>query len=1034
MSRHLHRSQRWAAINHAYLGDEQTALRVLLAEVGGDTAAVGFDAHQRQQIHRQASRLLEQIKRWRNQHGGLEAFLQEYDLSSQEGVILMCLAEALVRIPDAGTADRLIRDKLGSADWQAHLGHSDSLLVNAGTWGLMLTGRLVNLDAGLSSDVPSLLKRLLSRSSEPVLRLALKEAMRIIGQQFVMGQDIEQALTRSQHEFPNCRYSFDMLGEAALGRSDSERYFERYQQAIAHLARAGPWPLVIEAPGISVKLSALHPRFEMAQRQRILRELLPRVHSLAEAAMAAGIGFTLDAEESERLSLTLEVFESLLTAPVFAGWKGLGLAVQAYQKRAPAVIDWLLSLAQTNQRRIMLRLVKGAYWDSEIKRAQQEGLVGYPVYTRKAHTDVAYLACARRMLAAGEVIYSQFATHNAHTVAAITMLAGMVNKKNLFEFQRLHGMGGGLFDEPVMARSQSQQALEKIPCRIYAPVGGHKELLPYLVRRLLENGSNTSFVNQLSGRESVEKAIADPIVVATATQGVPHPKIPLPKDIFGDERRNSQGVNVHDAVVMARYGELFSAANVSSLEAQSITSIAPSSAAHVQQAMKITHNAFDDWQRRPAEDRANILERAAELLESARDDVVQHIVREGGRCVVDALDEVREAVDFCRYYAQRARLDFSHALSLSGPSGESNEHSLHGRGVFVCISPWNFPLAIFTGQIAAALAAGNTVVAKPAALTPRTALAMTRLFHQAGVPTEVLQVLPGASAELSESLLGDPALAGVAFTGSTDTARNIVQRLAQREGAIVPLIAETGGQNVMLVDSSALPEQVVEDVVKSAFNSAGQRCSALRVLFVQDDIAERVVDLLREAMAELVVGDPGLWSTDVGPVIDAEAKHTLMSYIENMKTSVMLLAGAELSDDLLIGNYVPPTVFEIESLAQLKGEVFGPILHVIRYGADELDKIIDDINNTGYGLTLGVHSRIASTIETIHQRVRVGNLYVNRDMVGAVVGVQPFGGEGLSGTGPKAGGRFYLHRFATERVLTTNTSAMGGDVNLLLLD
>lgn len=1039
------------AIDDAWLTDETRCVNQLLTQVKLDD-----DAQQR--IESLARRLVISVRKKALTQGSIEAFMQEYDLSSQEGVVLMCLAEALLRIPDDETADRLIQDKLGAADWGSHLWNSSSMFVNASTWGLMLTGRIVGLDDATLNNGQSMLQRLVSKSGEPVIRLAIRQAMRIMGQQFVMGTTIDAALARSQEEENSSyRYSFDMLGEAALTRGDAERYFNAYRHAITMIANEIESDTSLyDRPGISVKLSALHPRYEQFQRGQVLNELTPRLLALAEQARDAGITLTIDAEEADRLSLSLNIFETIYRNPLFDDWHGFGLALQAYQKRALGVIDWLQSLATAVGRKIPLRLVKGAYWDTEIKRAQERGLSGYPVYTRKIASDVAYLACARKLFSAGDCFYPQFATHNAHTVASIVELAG--NKP--FEFQRLHGMGEALYGEII---HEDDLAL---PCRVYAPVGSYHSLLPYLVRRLLENGANTSFVNRITDRDAaIEEIISDPITELDAVDEKTHPRIPLPPDIYSD-RLNSNGVNLISATVSAALAseigafinedgrvrdlEQWQAAPIINGEAVTETrereaifspidhrrasgTLFKADEVIVAEALASATAAAPQWSATTAIVRAERLETAAQLMEKNRAELLALCVHEAGKSVVDSLAEVREAVDFCRYYAMMLRREFAAPEILHGPTGERNEITMHGRGVFVCISPWNFPLAIFVGQVCAALAAGNCVIAKPAAQTPLIAARAVQLLHQAGIPGEVLHLVPGSGRTVGMQLIKDKRTSGVAFTGSTETAQTINRALAQRNGSIVPFIAETGGQNCMIVDSSALPEQVVVDVIQSAFNSAGQRCSALRVLFLQEDIADGIIEQLKGAMAELVIGDPISLATDVGPVIDRAALEKLQKHARRMTMDARLLYKCELSDSLEHGSFFPPHLFEISHLSMLECEVFGPILHVIRYPADQLDSVIDAINRTAYGLTLGVHSRIESTARYIRQRTHVGNLYVNRNMIGATVGVQPFGGEGLSGTGPKAGGPHYLHRFATERTVTINTSAVGGNASLLSL-
>ena len=1034
-----------AALRAAYRTDETDCVRRLL-EIARLTET------ERAAVDLLAGRLVHVVRDTRRRAGGIDAFMQEYELSSQEGVMLMCLAEALLRIPDAATQDKLIKDKIGDAAWAAHLGRSDSLFVNASTWGLLLTGRVVQLGIDRPEDWGDHLGRMVARSGEPVIRRALNHAMRILGRQFVLGRTIDEALERAAPgEARGYRHSYDMLGEAARTMADAERYHAAYAQAIDAIGKGAQGVGVANRPGISVKLSALHPRYEYAQRARVLAEILPKLKLLALAAKGHDIGFCIDAEEADRLDLSLDLIEPLALDPDLAGWDGFGLAAQAYQKRGLALIDWLADLARRAERRLMLRLVKGAYWDSEIKRAQEGGEPGYPVFTRKVSTDISYLACARRVLANADAFYPQFATHNAHSVAAVMAFAGDGRD---FEFQRLHGMGEALYDEVV-----GEDKLG-VPCRVYAPVGSHEDLLAYLVRRLLENGANTSFVNRIfDDALPIERIIADPVETVAALPEVPHPAIPLPADLYGPGRRNSAGLDLTDPAVLVPLGREMDAAGGWSvaplvggerLAGLSTTVHFPADrrvevgeavladAAAVEQAVGLAADAARGWDETPAAERAAALRRTADLYEEHRAELMALCVREAGKTLSDALGEVREAVDFLRYYATRAEAEFAAPLELPGPTGEQNRVSLHGRGAFVCISPWNFPLAIFTGQVAAALAAGNAVLAKPAEQTALIAGRAVELLHRAGVPGEVLHLLPGEGPSVGGPLVADPRIAGVAFTGSTETARLIQRALAAKDGPIAPLVAETGGQNAMIVDSSALAEQVVADAVYSAFNSAGQRCSALRVLFLQDDIADKTIEMLTGAMAELKVGDPGLLSTDVGPVIDREAQGVLEAHAARMAEAGRLLgAPIPLLDgplpDGMHGCFVAPMAFEIERLDLLEREVFGPILHVIRYPADRLEQVCDAINATGYGLTVGVHSRIDKTAETVVRRVHAGNAYVNRNMIGAVVGVQPFGGEALSGTGPKAGGPRYLHRFATERTVSINTAAAGGNAALLSL-
>ncbi len=992
--------------------------------------------------------LVERVRAQRKR-GGLDAFLHQYALSTEEGVVLMCLAEALLRVPDAETADKLIKDKIGSAHWDKHLGQSPSVFVNASTWALMLTGHVVKLGEG-SQDWTSIFGRLVQRSGEPIIRQAMTTAMRIMGGQFVLGRTIEEALKRGADAAKRgFRFSFDMLGEAAMTHDDAERYVRSYADAIKSIAthedrRAGT---VFTRNSISVKLSAIHPRLEYVNSARVLREILPRVMPLCHAAREAGIGFTIDAEEADRLDLQLDIFEAISSAADLRGWEGLGLAVQAYQKRTPATIDWLAALAREHKRRIPVRLVKGAYWDSEIKRAQEQGLDGYPVFTRKASTDVSYIACARQLLADQTAFFPMFATHNAHTLAAVKTLAG--NRED-YEFQRLHGMGEELYDQAVGADRLGVQ------CRIYAPVGAHEDLLAYLVRRLLENGANTSFVNRLADDEApIEAIIADPVTQVEAMNPKPHPRIPLPADLFGD-RKNSHGVLLSDPARAEPLMKAIAAAVSEPLDARAIVggvvqggaardvfdpsfrsrrigSVADATPAMAAEAVVAAAKAQGAWDALGGAARADVLSRAADLFERDAAMLIGLCVREAGKTVANGLSDVREAIDFLRYYANLARAEFGAPKVLPGPTGERNELSLHGRGVFACISPWNFPVAIFTGQVAGALAAGNAVVAKPAEQTPLTAFAATRLLHEAGVPGDMLHLLPGDGPTIGGGLVRDARVAGVAFTGGTDTARRINRMLADRDGPIPPFIAETGGLNAMIADSTALPEQLVRDAVASAFDSAGQRCSALRVLFLQSDIADKVLKLLAGAMAELKIGDPMKLDTDIGPVIDAEALAMLEAHAKRMAREGKFIAEAKLSDETKDGFFFAPKAYEIDAISRLEREVFGPILHVVRFEASALDKVCEAINGTGYGLTLGVHTRIQETADQVRARVKVGNLYVNRNQIGAVVGVQPFGGEGLSGTGPKAGGPYYLHRFAVERTACTNTTAAGGNASLLSL-
>jgi RHH-type proline utilization regulon transcriptional repressor/proline dehydrogenase/delta 1-pyrroline-5-carboxylate dehydrogenase len=1032
------------AINERYLAPETEVVRSL-----ADLARLTTE--RREAVQRRALALVNAVRGAKPSGSGLDAFLREYHLGSREGVILMCLAEALLRIPDAETADRLISDKIPSGDWEDHLGDSDSLFVNASTWGLMLTGRLVDVDRAEMGSIRSWFGRLTSRLGEPVARTALRQAMRILGHQFVMGRNIEEALQRTEGSRERAyRYSFDMLGESALTSHDAETYFEKYRAAILEVGRgARPDQDITARHSISVKLSALHPRYELAQKDRVMKELAPRLHALVRLARESGIGLTVDAEEAERLELSLLLIDSVLTSDLLNGYAGFGLAVQAYQRRAYNALEWLAARSRQHKRKITVRLVKGAYWDSEIKRSQERGLPTYPVFTRKPSTDASYLACARLLATTKDVIYPQFATHNAQTVAFVAEVFG--NAVGSFEYQRLHGMGEELYSQ-VIAPDQGGHA-----CRVYAPVGPHEDLLPYLVRRLLENGANTSFVNRIvDARLPAEAVVTDPIAQVDAYTEVPHPRIVDPPRIYGDHRLNSTGVNFADGAELRAIkaeceaasakpwhatalidgksgsGETLQLVNPAD-ESRRVGTIVQATAADAERAIASAHAAQPAWDSLGADKRAAILLKAADAFEANRVQFFARCTLEAGKTLSDGVAEVREAVDFLRYYASQARADFGGEKVLVGPTGERNSLRLRGRGVFACISPWNFPLAIFTGQIAAALAAGNSVIAKPAEQTPLTAALAVQLLHAAGVPPQVLQFLPGDGGTVGAAITRDPRIAGVAFTGSTDTARLIERSLAARNAGIATLIAETGGLNAMIVDSSALAEQVVLDAVASGFNSAGQRCSALRVLLLQSDIAPRVLELLAGYMEELRIGDPALLSTDVGPVIDRDALRMLEQHATQITADARWYHRIKLPESARGGRFFAPLAVEVASLKSLEREVFGPIVHVVRYKASELDSVVDAVNAMGYGLTLGVHTRIDSVAQRIASRARVGNVYVNRNMIGAVVGVQPFGGTGLSGTGPKAGGPHYLNRFGTEQTVTINTAAVGGNASLLSL-
>ncbi len=1011
------------AITAAYRLPEPEALAPLLAQARLP-AALSADV---QALALRLARGLRERKSAGGRAGLVQGLLQEFALSSQEGVALMCLAEALLRIPDAATRDALIRDKISHGDWEPHLGKSPSLFVNAATWGLLLTGRLVatHSEKGLGAA----LRRLTAKGGEPLIRKGVDMAMRMMGEQFVTGETIAQALEHARPlEAQGFRYSYDMLGEAALTAQDAARYLQAYVQAIHAIGRAAAGRGVYEGPGISIKLSALHPRYSRAQQARVMAELYPVLLQLAELARSYDIGLNIDAEEADRLELSLDLLEQLCHAPQLAGWNGIGFVIQAYQKRCPFVIDYCIDLARRSGHRLMVRLVKGAYWDSEVKRAQVDGLADYPVYTRKTHTDVSYIACARKLLAAPDAIYPQFATHNAQTLASIYQLAGPENyAPGQYEFQCLHGMGEPLYEQVVGAAGLGR------PCRIYAPVGTHETLLAYLVRRLLENGANTSFVNRVADADlPLESLVADPVAAVdtqAAAEGLPglhHPRIPLPAQLYGSTRANSAGIDLSNentlnalnaALAASAHREWQAAPLIAGAvqpdaaaplalrnpadHADIVGHVQEASAADVDTALAAAQAALPAWSATPPAERAAALLRTAELLEAALPKLLGILMREAGKTCANGVAEVREAVDFLRYYAAQA-------------TGHLDNASCPPLGPVVCISPWNFPLAIFMGQVAAALAAGNTVLAKPAEQTPLIAAQAVQCLHRAGVPAGAVQLLPGRGETVGARLVGDARTMGVMFTGSTEVARLLQRAVAGRldaAGRPIPLIAETGGQNAMIVDSSALVEQVVGDVVASAFDSAGQRCSALRVLCVQTDAAERVVEMLQGAMAELRLGDPGRLATDVGPVIDDEARQGILGHIAALRAQGRrVFQPAVPADVLAAGTFVQPTLIELNSIAELRREVFGPVLHVVRYEREGLDALLDQINATGYGLTQGLHTRIDETVERVVRRAQAGNIYVNRNMVGAVVGVQPFGGEGLSGTGPKAGGPLYLLR------------------------
>jgi RHH-type transcriptional regulator, proline utilization regulon repressor / proline dehydrogenase / delta 1-pyrroline-5-carboxylate dehydrogenase len=968
-----------------------------------------LDAAQERRIDGTATALIEAIRTNDDPLGGVEDMLREFALSTKEGLALMVLAEALLRVPDARTADQFIEDKLGQGDFVHHETRSSAFLVNASAWALGMSARVIQPGETPQGTIGRLTKRL----GAPAVRAATRQAMRLMGNHFVLGETIDAALDRAEpHASQPRRYSFDMLGEGARTAADATRYFNSYASAIEAIGQAADQRPLPDRPGISVKLSALHPRFEAVSRKRVMTELIPRLIDLARQAKAHDLNFTVDAEEADRLELSLDVIDAAFSDPSLAGWDGFGLAIQAYQKRASAVIDYVDHLAQRLNRQMMVRLVKGAYWDTEIKRAQERGLDGYPVFTRKAMTDLNYVACARQLLALRPRIFPQFATHNALTVATILELT---RGESGFEFQRLHGMGEALYAKLGEDRPD-------IACRTYAPVGSHRDLLAYLVRRLLENGANSSFV-ALAADEAVPitTLLRRPAEIIGSADNAGHPNIPLPPDLYRPQRKNSRGIELGERAAL---DQLVSAIAAAPLRAAG--RVADATPAEANAAISAARDGFTNWSRTPADIRAAALEKAADLLEQRTAHFIARLQREGGKTLDDALSEVREAVDFCRYYAAEGLVQFGASKVMPGPTGESNVLRLRGRGVFIAISPWNFPLAIFLGQVTAALMAGNAVVAKPAEQTPLIAAEAVRLLHEAGVPASALHLVQG-DGRIGAALVAHPEIAGVVFTGSTEVARAINRTLAARDGPIVPLIAETGGINAMIVDATALPEQVADDVVTSAFRSAGQRCSALRLLFLQDDVADRMIEMIAGAARELVIGDPGDPATHIGPVIDAEAKQRLDAHIARMKQQARVhFAGVAPT-----GNYVAPHIFELTDAGQLTEEIFGPVLHVVRYRADRLGQVLQAIEHSGYGLTLGIHSRIDDTVEDVIEALQVGNIYVNRNMIGAVVGVQPFGGYGLSGTGPKAGGPHYLGRFATEQTVTVNTAAAGGNAALL---
>ena len=1022
-------------ITKHYLRDEEETVAELLSQFE-------LEQLQKDQIKEFGNDLIEGM---RNHKGGMhiETFLNEYGLDNHEGIALMCLAEALLRIPDTTTAERFLKDKLEDANWSQHLGHSDTFWVNFSTWGLLLTGKLLKKEsmptgaAWFSEQVKGLFRKM----GEPLALSAVRQAMLMIGQQFVAGETISEAIQNNFTEIEKgYKHSYDMLGEAALCKNDVSKFMDAYRSCILGIAeqhKSNP-----DASTMSIKLSALHPRFELKQPNG-LKQLKENLIELLTCAHEHDIPITIDAEESWRLEPQLKLFAEVIGIEPFRHWGKLGIAVQAYQKRAPHVLDWLMTLSRSIHCQIPVRLVKGAYWDTEIKVAQQHGLSDYPVYTFKAATDLCYLVCAQKLIKEKHFLQPQFATHNAHTVASILTLAKQREFTN-YEFQRLHGMGDALYDH-LLAH------YEDVKCRVYAPVGNYKELLPYLVRRLLENGANTSFVRLMNQNVDNDRLLESPIKKLKSFERLRNLSIPKPGKLFSPERRNSKGINLESSEELKQLKNKLkpclekpwhvdenALSNEALLKVYSpadskdfLGTYIPASKHNCHQAFDTCIDAFPAWRQQSADNRADLLVKASKLFEEHAADFIALLMREAGKTITNAHDELREAVDFLRYYALHARKLLSEHITLTGPTGEHNAICMEGRGVILCISPWNFPLAIFTGQVAAALAAGNTVIAKPSTATPLVAARAIELFHEAGFPKEVLHYLPAPAKLIESTLLKESKLNGVMFTGSTAVANNINRLLAERNGPIIPFVAETGGQNAMIVDSSALAEQVVKDVTTSAFDSAGQRCSALRVLYVQEDIKDRIIELLKGHMDELHIGNPIKADTDIGPVINSHSSSELNLHIERFRHKNQVLYQCELPDNCSPEQFVPPTLIEIDNIDELYGEVFGPVLHIISYSADDIDKVIAAINGTGFGLTLGIHSRIQSFCDYIANKVQVGNVYINRNMIGATVGVQPFGGQGMSGTGPKAGGPHYLLRLVSEKTFSINTTAVGGNTNLL---
>ncbi|MGL9733047.1 MAG: bifunctional proline dehydrogenase/L-glutamate gamma-semialdehyde dehydrogenase PutA [Wolbachia sp.] len=1028
-----------------YRTDEKSCVRYLV-----EKAELSADSKNR--IYNIAKQIVEKIKG--NKLDIIDSFIQQYSLSNDEGIALMCLAESLLRIPDDYTIDELIKDKIANQEWSKYLGCSSSLFVNASTWSLMI-GSSILRSSEEDSRFYHAISRLLKNLGEPVIRKAVKQAMLMLGKHFIVGENIEEAL-ESVKSYDHGKFlcSFDMLGEAARTIENAEEYFNSYMHSIKAIGEFTDTNDCFRSHGISIKLSALHPRYEFCQFGNIAEELKTKVLELCHEAKKYNISLCIDAEESERLEMSLVLFEQLRLSESLSEWEGLGLAVQAYQKRALSVLDFVEDVAIRSKHKIMVRLVKGAYWDSEIKHTQELGLSGYPVFTRKSYTDVCYIACAQKLLSKASHFYPCFGTHNAYTFATIIELADKNHPG--FEFQRLHGMGKSLYDYVMSELATS------INCRIYGPVGKHSDLLPYLIRRLLENGANNSFIHQINDSNvKIEELILDPLEKAKSLEYESHLSIPLPQNIFGEERKNSLGMDINDSVTVSQFAndikeysekkwqvgpiisgeslfdstEFTEVVNPAHLE-NVIGEVSNTTSDQALNALEIAHSAFIKWQNVSAEERANYLERAADLLEKRIEELIYILIVEAGKILSDSIAEVREAVDFLRYYAMIAKNELNNWKRLPGPTGEDNFIFFEGRGVFLCISPWNFPLSIFIGQIAAALVAGNSVLAKPAEQTPIIAYEAVKILHEAGIPKNVLHLIPGNGQYLGETLISDNRISGVAFTGSTQTAQIINRILANRDCPIVPLIAETGGLNAMIVDSSALLEQVTVDVLISAFRSAGQRCSALRVLFIQEDIAEKQIKMICDAIQELKIGDPIQLSTDIGPIIDKTSIDMLYKYTEKMSRDKdsNLLSKVPMNTNFYNGYFFPPYIYEIQKILQLKQEMFGPILHIIRFNKWQLNEVINDVNDTGYGLTFSLQSRIQNQIDLISKKISAGNVYINRNQIGAAVGVQPFGGRGLSGTGPKAGGPHYLQRFSTEKVVSVNTTAFGGNTTLMCLD